>query len=156
MTWFLKKRGAALGCVAAGSSLGGVIFPIMITHLLPEVGFGWTIRICAFLILTLLIFANMTSRSRIGPTKRPLSFYAFVRPLKELTFSLLTASVFFYYCESLPCLYQQGLTSVGGLFVPFTFIVAEAISHGMSSNMANYLVPIVNAAGSAPNSSTKL
>jgi MFS family permease len=28
-TWFFKKRGAAFGIIAAGSSLGGVILPIM-------------------------------------------------------------------------------------------------------------------------------
>ena len=40
-TWFFRKRGAAFGIVAAGSSLGGVIFPIMVQRLIVEVGFGW-------------------------------------------------------------------------------------------------------------------
>ncbi|KAF6227087.1 hypothetical protein HO133_008528 [Letharia lupina] len=130
-TWFFEKRGAALGLVVAGSSLGGVIFPIMIIHLIPEVGFGWTLRICAFLILALLTFANLTVRSRIPPMKRPFSLMAFIRPLKVPSFSLLTAAVFFFYW---------------GMFVPFTFIVVEAQSHGMSLRLANYLVPILNAA----------
>lgn len=30
-TWFFKKRGAAFGIIAAGSSLGGVILPIMVS-----------------------------------------------------------------------------------------------------------------------------
>ena len=72
----------------------------MIIHLLPEVGFGWTLRICAFLILALLVFANLTVRSRIAPTKRPFSAVAFVRPLKVPSFALLTAAVFFFYCKS--------------------------------------------------------
>lgn len=41
-TWFLKKRGAAYGIMAAGSGLGGIIFPIMASHLIPEIGYGWT------------------------------------------------------------------------------------------------------------------
>jgi MFS family permease len=98
-TYFNKKRGAALGLVAAGSSLGGVIFPIMVVHLIPEVGFAWTMRICAFLILALLIFANLTMSSRIPPTKRPFTFTAFIRPLKEPTFLLLTLAIFFFYCK---------------------------------------------------------
>lgn len=130
-TWFFEKRGAALGLVVAGSSLGGVIFPIMIIHLIPEVGFGWTMRICAFLILALLILANLTVRSRIPPTRRPFSAMAFVRPLSSPTFSILAAAVFFFYW---------------GMFIPFTFIVEEALSHGMSLRLANYLVPILNAA----------
>lgn len=35
------------------------------------------------------------------------------------------------------------------MFIPFTFIVVEARSHGMSDRMANYLVPILNGARSA-------
>ena len=88
--------------VAIGSSLGGVIFPIMVIHLLPEVGFGWTMRICAFLILALLIFANLTVRSRIPPSKRPFSAMAFVKPLGEPAFLMLTLAIFFFYCEYPP------------------------------------------------------
>jgi MFS family permease len=32
-TWFLKNRGLAYGIMAAGSGLGGIIFPIMASHL---------------------------------------------------------------------------------------------------------------------------
>lgn len=42
----------------------------------------------------------------------------------------------------------QQLTIIGGMFIPFTFIVVEAQSHGMSLRLANYLVPILNAARS--------
>lgn len=70
----------------------------MIINLLPRVGFGWTIRICAFLILALLLFANFALKRRIEPQKRPIEFMAFVRPLREPAFALWTASVFFFYC----------------------------------------------------------
>ena len=32
-TWFFKKRAFAFGIIASGSSLGGVIFPIMVSAL---------------------------------------------------------------------------------------------------------------------------
>jgi len=35
---------------------------------------------------------------------------------------------------------------LGGMFVPLTFIVIEARAHGFSEDLANYLVPILNAA----------
>lgn len=54
-TWFFKRRAFAFGIIAAGSSIGGIILPIMIQRLLPQVGFGWAMRICAFLILFLLV-----------------------------------------------------------------------------------------------------
>lgn len=54
-TWFFHKRAFAFGIVAAGSSLGGIILPIMVQRLLPKVGFGWSMRIAAFLILFLMV-----------------------------------------------------------------------------------------------------
>lgn len=130
-TWFLKKRGAALGLVAMGSSIGGVIFPIMLINLIPKIGFGWAVRICAFLILALLTFANFTVKSRLPPQKRPLTAKSFLVPLSEHPFALLTAAIFFFYW---------------GMFIPITFIVVEARAQGMSGHLADYLVPILNGA----------
>lgn len=98
-TWFDKKRSLALGLVTAGSSLGGIILPIMVIRLNPVLGFGWTIRICAFLMLGLLIFANLTVRYRITPTRRPFSLLAFVLPLREVVFLCLSSAVFLFVCK---------------------------------------------------------
>ncbi len=43
-TWFYKNRATAFGVMASGSSLGGVIFPIMVSKLIPQIGFPWTMR----------------------------------------------------------------------------------------------------------------
>lgn len=88
-TWFFKRRALGFGIAASGSSLGGVIFPIMVHKLIPKVGFPWTMRICAFMILGLLIIANLLIRSRIPPFPKPVKFMDFARPLTELRFSLL-------------------------------------------------------------------
>ncbi|KAK6837968.1 hypothetical protein PG987_006249 [Apiospora arundinis] len=130
-TWFLAKRGIAMGIAVMGSSIGGVIFPVMLIHLIPKIGFGWSIRACAFLILGLLIFANFTVRSRLTPVPRPLVIKAFFTPLLELPFTLTTLAIFFFYW---------------GMFLPLTYIVVEAIAQGMDPTLAQYLVPILNAA----------
>ncbi|KAH6884205.1 major facilitator superfamily domain-containing protein [Thelonectria olida] len=130
-TWFLKKRGAALGIVVMGSSIGGVVFPVMLINLIPKVGFGWSMRICAFIILALLVVANLTIRCRIPPVKRPFSIVALFRPLTELDFILLTLAIFFFYW---------------GMFIPLTFIVVEARANGFPVHLLEYLVPILNAA----------
>ena len=134
--------------MASGSSLGGIVFPIMVTQLISRVGFGWAMRTCAFLILVLLVFANATVTSRLAPTKRPFSVLAFVRPLKEPTFFVLTAALFFFYCKfvSTNLRTAKWLTVIGGMFIPFTYIVVAAKGHGMSTRLSNYLVPILNAA----------
>ena len=51
---FRASRSVAMGIVVAGSSLGGVIWPIALHKLLGEVGFGWAVRIAAFIMIPLL------------------------------------------------------------------------------------------------------
>ena len=130
-TWFFKKRAFALGITVSGSSLGGVIFPIMVERMVPEVGFGWAMRTCAFLILFLCIIANLTIKSRIPPVKRPFRFMDFVDPLFELPFLLTSIASFLFYF---------------GMFIPFTYIIVSGTANGMSTRLAGYLVPILNAA----------
>jgi MFS family permease len=66
-TWFLRKRGLAMGIMVSGSSLGGVIFPIMLDRLFGSVGFGWGVRAAGFLIFGLLVIANFLVKSRLPP-----------------------------------------------------------------------------------------
>ncbi|EFR02014.1 hypothetical protein MGYG_05017 [Nannizzia gypsea CBS 118893] len=54
-TWFYKRRALAFGIVSSGSSLGGVIFPTILSRLLPTIGFGWSLRIAGFLVFILLV-----------------------------------------------------------------------------------------------------
>jgi MFS family permease len=129
-TWFYHRRAFAIGIVTSGSSVGGVIMPIMVERLIPRVGFGWAMRSCAFLILALCVVANLTIKSRIAPRKKPFRVRDFVAPLKEPTFALTTAAA---------------MTFCFGLFLPFTFIILSARRFGMSARLAGYLVPILNA-----------
>ena len=130
-SWFFKKRGAAFGMMAAGSGLGGVIFPIMTTHLIEEVGFGWTMRICAFLILALLGVALLTVKSRLPPSPRAFKPRVFWEPFTDIRFNLLTFASFLFFM---------------GLFIPFNFIEIQALSGGMSTRLAGYLLSMLNAA----------
>lgn len=130
-TWFAKRRATALGITAAGSSLGGVIFPIMVSHLIPQVGFPWAMRICAFLILFMLSISNLTLRSRLVHTPKSVSIISFLRPLKELRFVVTVAACFCFFW---------------GMFLPFTFVITQAERYGMSSHLSQYLIPILNAA----------
>lgn len=61
----------------------------MITNLIPQIGFAWTMRTCGFVMLGLLIIGNITISSRLPPTKKPFSFVQFVEPLKEVPYVLL-------------------------------------------------------------------
>ncbi|KAI9809617.1 MAG: hypothetical protein M1825_000049 [Sarcosagium campestre] len=128
-TWFLKHRALAFGVVTSGSSLGGVIFPIMVERLVRSVGFGWTMRISAFLILFLMIIANLTVRSRLPPNPRPFLLKEFITPLQEPPFLLVCAANLFFFF---------------GLFLPFNFIISYGRAYGMSDNLSGYLLSILN------------
>ncbi|KAF2109154.1 major facilitator superfamily domain-containing protein [Lophiotrema nucula] len=130
-TWFFKKRGAAFGIMAAGSGLGGIIFPIMTTHLIPKIGYGWTMRVAAFMILGLLIIANLTIKSRLPPRPRQFELRVFWEPFTDIRFVMTTASSFLFFL---------------GLFIPINFIETQALAGGMSRRLATYLIPILNSA----------
>jgi len=131
-TWFHNRRALALGIVAAGSSIGGVIFPIMIYRLLPMVGFAWSMRIAAFTILFMSLIATFTVTSRLVPVKRPWTIKEYSEPLREPAFLMLTAGSFMYFL---------------GMFLPLTFIIPHArqVVH-MSEYLASYILAILNAA----------
>lgn len=127
----MKRRAFAIGIVASGSSLGGVIFPIMLNRLIPKVGFGWAMRTCAFLILGLLVVTNLTTTARLPPNPRPLKLVQYLKPLTDLPYLLTTISSFVFYL---------------GLFLPINYIQVQAVEFGMSAHLVGYLIPILNAA----------
>ncbi|KAJ9144716.1 major facilitator superfamily transporter protein [Pleurostoma richardsiae] len=128
--WFNHKRGAAFGILFTGSSIGGVVFPILVTHLIRDVGFGWAMRICAFLMLGLLVIANLTVKPFYPPTPQKVTVAQLIKPLTEIQFVLMTAG---FFCFGY------------GFFVPVNYLPAQALSAGMSPDLAQYLLPILNA-----------
>ncbi|KAL6799319.1 major facilitator superfamily domain-containing protein [Trichoderma sp. SZMC 28013] len=130
-TWFLKKRALAMGIAASGSSMGGVVMPIMVNRLIPNIGFGWTMRTCAFLMLGLLIITNLTVRSRLRPQPKNFGVASFFAAFKDPPFLLLAMAGFFYSM---------------GMFIPITFLVTYGRSVGMSPELAGYLVSMFNGA----------
>jgi MFS family permease len=67
--YFQKKLGLAVGIAASGSSLGGIVYPIMFYKLIGEVGFGWAVRILGFTVLATLLVPLALMRIRIPPAK---------------------------------------------------------------------------------------
>ena len=128
--YFDKKRGAAMGIAIAGSSLGGTIFPIALGKMFsnPNLSFGWSVRICAFIVLVVLAFACAGIKARLPPRKTsfflPLAF-------KELPYLGLIVAAFFMFL---------------GVFQPFFFLPSYAVAHGMSVRLSSYLIAILNAA----------
>ncbi|KAG5368159.1 putative transporter ESBP6 [Yarrowia sp. C11] len=86
--YFKKKRALALGVTAAGSSVGGVIWPIAIKRLLVSVGFAWTNRIIGFIFIPVLVFMVWATKPRLAHSKQQVSFEL----LKNWRFLVLCAA----------------------------------------------------------------
>lgn len=71
--WFLKKRGLANGIAFAGAGTGGIVYPFVLNVALSNVGFQWTLRIWAFIIIFIGGFSTLFLRPRIPPTRRSTS-----------------------------------------------------------------------------------
>lgn len=128
--WFNKKRGAAYGILSTGSSLGGIIFPIMLTRLIRSVGYGWAMRSGAFLILGLLIIANLTVTSRNPPRPSALSKEQMSKPFRERGFLILLLGLFALNF---------------GIFIPIDYLQIYGLEAGMRPQLAQYLIAILNA-----------
>lgn len=68
-TYFSTRRSLAMAIVASGGATGGIIFPLIAQQLLPRVGFGWTVRTMAFVILFNTVIILLTARVRLPPRK---------------------------------------------------------------------------------------
>ncbi|PYH49795.1 MCT family MFS transporter [Aspergillus saccharolyticus JOP 1030-1] len=141
-SWFRRRRGAAYGIIASGSSVGGIVFPIMTRRLVERVGFAWAMRVAAFLILGLLVVTCLTVRSREYASvadgeekeelkKKPgMTRETMLRPWREVKMRFLVAGF---------------VLLTFGIYIPTNFVETAAIASGMREGLAQYVVPILNA-----------
>ena len=131
--FFYRRRAATTGLASTGGSAGGIIFPLMLQRLFPEVGFQWATRILAFLFLFLLCIANLLIRSRLQPSKDSnvvQNIWPDWRIFKNRVFVLTTAGVFFIEWA---------------LFIPLSYISSYALVAGVSPTFSYQLLAILNA-----------
>lgn len=60
-----------MGVVAGGSSIGGVCLPIMFSHIVPKIGFSWSVRVAALIFLCCYLAAICISWTKESPKKTP-------------------------------------------------------------------------------------
>lgn len=125
--YFSTKRAFAIGIAASGSSLGGVIYPIVFHELQPVVGYGWATRIMGFIALATLSIPCACVRLRVLPLPRKtiIDFSGF----KEIPFALF---------------YLASFVGFVGLYVPFFFVTEFADAAGLSTKLAFYMLPVVS------------
>lgn len=129
-SYFSTKIGLATGIAAAGSSLGGIIYPIVLYRLIDEIGFPWSVRVIGFICLATLIPPVLLLRQRVKPPR--------VRAMFVTTaFTDGGWLLFTFGC----------LLGFAGLYVMLFYLSYYGLATGTTdASMAFYIVPILNAA----------
>lgn len=131
--YFRRKRGLANGLAASGSSIGGVVYPIMFNQLQKKVGFPWATRALGFLCFGTVCISLSLMRIRFAPKeKRKLyQFSAFKEP---------------GYCLFIAAMFMGFLGFYNFLF----YVQSYAIDTGIvGNNLGFYLLSMLNAASTA-------
>ncbi|KAF8427244.1 major facilitator superfamily domain-containing protein [Terfezia claveryi] len=122
--WFTTKRGLAMGLVASGSSVRGVIFPFMIMELIYRHGFPTAVRWTAFFLGIILGIACICVSPPFPPKGKE-------RRVSGISWIGYTVGCFFI---------------IWGLFAPFNYLPLMALKAGFSNDLARYSIAITNAA----------
>ncbi|KAL8731054.1 MAG: hypothetical protein Q9166_003705 [cf. Caloplaca sp. 2 TL-2023] len=102
VSWFSSKElgkwlGVATGLASAGGSIGGMIFPAVCEKLIGKIGFPWTVRVVALIVLLTLLPANLIARERPNQQRRkgkPSFDWAF---FTDIPYVLVMAGLFFTF-----------------------------------------------------------
>ncbi|KAF9889297.1 hypothetical protein FE257_007406 [Aspergillus nanangensis] len=127
-TYFSTRKSIAIGMVAAGSGVGGVVYPIAFAQLQPRIGFGWATRVIAFIILVTMLVSAAVMRVRLLPAKRRRLLDP--RAFLEIPFTMIVIGFFF---------------GAMGVYIPFFYIGSYSTDKTtMSDNLAFYMLVVMN------------
>ncbi|MCJ1383129.1 hypothetical protein MMC17_006242 [Xylographa soralifera] len=130
--YFNTKKAFATGIASLGSSVGGVIYPIVWTQLEPKIGFGWATRVIGFILMATLILPLVVLRPLQYPHKRRSLLD--LKSLLDVPYVLFGLGILFGYM---------------GIYVVFFYIQLYALSNtDMSPYLAFYLLAIISAGSS--------
>ncbi|KAK6448082.1 hypothetical protein FP744_10004332 [Trichoderma asperellum] len=128
--YFHKRRALANGIAASGSSIGGVLVPIMFRQLEVKIGFPWATRTIALLSLAACAISIGVMRQRFKPQEKRalLQLSAF----REAQYSLFCLACFLGFL---------------GFYNFLVYVQPFAIDTGIvDADLGFYLVAILNAA----------
>ena len=148
--WFRRRRATAIGIALGGSSVGGVVFPILLQRLIPLVGFAWAVRAIGFVMMACFVVACLTIKTRL-PLSGRISWRTAVdvHGFKDPRYVLTAISGFLYVSVTLAQWSVLTTYVISRLFyavyTPIFYIEIYASFRGISPEVSSYLLPILNA-----------
>lgn len=147
--WFSKNRGRAMGVAAMGTSLGGLLVPLLMQNLIDAFGWRmaclWLAGIALLILLPpiLLLVRNRPADLGLLPDGAPEALHgsgAAAAPASAELPNLLTDGPFWRIS-----------LAVGILMAAFTAVLANlvpyAVGHGVAPKQAAFLVSAISVAG---------
>lgn len=126
--YFHRRKSTAYGILYTSSALGGIIWPILISQLLPQINYGWTIRVIMFISAVQILFAYFFIREREVPREEVIQTKSIYKDLKLWYISVG------YFILSI------------GMLSPMFFVTTFARVIGMSEHLSFYMLALLNAA----------
>ncbi|KAI1787128.1 monocarboxylate permease [Ganoderma leucocontextum] len=129
--WFRRHRATAIGIVLSGGAVGGIVFPILLQHLTPLIGFGWAVRIIGFIIIACFIVACLTIKTRL-PLSGHISWRTAIdlHGFNDARYVLATIA---------------GFLLSYAYFIPYFYIQIYASFRDVSPTISSSLLAIMNA-----------
>ncbi|KAG2359028.1 MFS general substrate transporter [Suillus spraguei] len=128
---FQRRRTLVMTLATAGSSLGAIVYPIMLNNLFNgPLGFANGVRASAGLIALFLFIACLCMRTRLDPPATRVDYVVAARKcIRDVPFILMIAAGFLFQV---------------GFYYPLFFFQLDAIKHGISVNFSFYSLVILN------------
>ncbi|KAA8652418.1 hypothetical protein EYZ11_012397 [Aspergillus tanneri] len=166
--WFSTKRGLAVGLASAGSSFGGLIFPIMVSRLIDTHGFApaikWSTVVVGICMVTGVICCEgpsppkqmaALSKKEANSASSSIHFKADSRDDPERLRAAISGgnaqkptskwaglrhngTAWLAFCVGIFC-------CTFSLLVPFDYLPLMAVQAGMNRDLAQYMLAIINA-----------
>ena len=102
--------------------IGAIVFTILFQQLEPQVGFDWTTRIIAFVVLASLLLPIVAMRKRVS--KSPRRTFVDLAAFREAPFIFMLCSMFFLFT---------------GLYIPYFYIEVFSIQTQTLARSDRYL-----------------
>jgi MFS family permease len=113
----------------AAGGLGGVIFPLILEPLFKSIGFAWATRVFGFILLALLLVANLLIKSRL-PHRKLTKVIPDLRIFGDKSLTLITVAVFLIEFA---------------LFIPLAYISSYGVAYGDNPNFGANALAVMNA-----------
>ncbi|AGO11624.1 AaceriADL155Cp [[Ashbya] aceris (nom. inval.)] len=140
-TWFNKRRAVATSLATCGSSIGGIIMPLILRRMYVTIGYKWAIKVLSLIFLVNMSLAALLARERVTPKVEPFKSFK-----EGATFYAKTSLNWRYFLDSrfLWCSIAFALGE-NSICVTATYISSYINKQGLPASMPYTALTVMNA-----------